>query len=701
MKYNNNFKSLVKKYIFISVFPAIILGLVTIFVLFSKLAKDTKALNNNIIEQSQRMIDTEIQKLLNVSLQIASNDTIVDYIKDYEYKNDKNRYATYEVINELKRLHTNISVCDELLLLIEDDILISNLTVYSFKDYFERNIYTENSEKNAEEWLEDITQTGMKYAFLVSEDGEVVLGCRKLGLRTSSKDIYFITKINTGYLSSMFEETSMEGDIDVSILDRNENVIEISRSSDISRKEVLIYESKLFDFKYQVCVSDYDMNGNVGFIISVFVLLLIVIVLISLIAAKVQTTQLNDVMCAVFNEKQKLEVDLKEQIGIAKRKILYNLLVNASVNENDLTMLKTYYPFFQNAFTVMAISLGMKRDVEEICYNSDTIMLQIIELLNRELKGCHVNFEEIRIDTCRYVYVMEVLKPDQEKKIEKLPMKLKEAYDIQMYVGIGETVQDIHDIHEPYEEALSALRFGMIKQTDDIVYYTNIKNIEKSRIYYSRDKELMLVNEIKKGDETRVREIFEEIYQVNFCERCLSYIKLRILMQCIAHTILELIDDIYFEEQDEHERYLRSCYYLLKNVDSLECFHELYKICINLCKKGVSSDSGYELRERINEYIEQNYCNDELSLEMLSDHIGISYSYMSRSFKEYFGTNFKQYITEMRMKKACELLSEDKFTVKEVANMTGFCSSNSFIRLFKKYYGITPEKYAKQVNNRR
>ena len=172
-------------------------------------------------------------------------------------------------------------------------------------------------------------------------------------------------------------------------------------------------------------------------------------------------------------------------------------------------------------------------------------------------------------------------------------------------------------------------------------------------------------------------------------------------MQCIAHTILELIDDIYFEEQDEHERYLRSCYYLLKNVDSLECFHELYKICINLCKKGVSSDSGYELRERINEYIEQNYCNDELSLEMLSDHIGISYSYMSRSFKEYFGTNFKQYITEMRMKKACELLSEDKFTVKEVANMTGFCSSNSFIRLFKKYYGITPEKYAKQVNNRR
>jgi len=367
-------------------------------------------------------------------------------------------------------------------------------------------------------------------------------------------------------------------------------------------------------------------------------------------------------------------------------------LMHIAVNENDLSVLKTHYTHLQNGFTVMVASSGMKKDMNTI--------MALTELVNRELKTSGISFEEVKIDNYRCVYVIEAITNVQEEVLQKLPEKSRNVYGMQMYIGVGGDVQDIHDLHESYEKALSALRFAMIRQAGEGIFYESIKDIEKSKICYSLETRYLLMNEIKKGEDARVAEILDEIYQMNFCDRCLSYVNLRILIQGIAQTILELVDDIYSEKQDEHERYVRSCYYLLNHMDVSESFCEFCKICMSLCRKHTQSDSNLELRNRIDEYIEQNYCNAELSLEMLSDYIGMSYSYMSRSFKEYFGTNFKQYITEMRMKKACELLSEDKYSVKEVAAMIGCYSSNSFIRLFKKYYGTTPEKYTKQVNNR-
>lgn len=70
--------------------------------------------------------------------------------------------------------------------------------------------------------------------------------------------------------------------------------------------------------------------------------------------------------------------------------------------------------------------------------------------------------------------------------------------------------------------------------------------------------------------------------------------------------------------------------------------------------------------------------------------------YLSSFFKEQTGENLSDYINRVRLSKAKLLLKGSNMTVNEAALKTGYNNCNTFIRVFKKYEGITPGKYKEQ-----
>lgn len=91
--------------------------------------------------------------------------------------------------------------------------------------------------------------------------------------------------------------------------------------------------------------------------------------------------------------------------------------------------------------------------------------------------------------------------------------------------------------------------------------------------------------------------------------------------------------------------------------------------------------------------IEENYADPNLSLNLLADQCNTTTSYLSRLFKESFGINFVDYLNQYRIEQAKELLLTTGKPVKEIASTTGFNSQQNFIRVFKKYAGITPGQF--------
>ncbi|MDY5930509.1 MAG: helix-turn-helix transcriptional regulator [Candidatus Ornithospirochaeta sp.] len=93
----------------------------------------------------------------------------------------------------------------------------------------------------------------------------------------------------------------------------------------------------------------------------------------------------------------------------------------------------------------------------------------------------------------------------------------------------------------------------------------------------------------------------------------------------------------------------------------------------------------------INSIIDENLNND-ISLGMLSEKLGIREDALSRSFKSLMGCNYMEFITEKKMKRAVELLHEG-YAVQEIASELGYRSPQYFIKVFKSAFGITPHKY--------
>ncbi len=101
---------------------------------------------------------------------------------------------------------------------------------------------------------------------------------------------------------------------------------------------------------------------------------------------------------------------------------------------------------------------------------------------------------------------------------------------------------------------------------------------------------------------------------------------------------------------------------------------------------------GVHVMEHCCEYLQKHYM-EEITLETVAEKYYFNPSYFSTLFKNYSGTSFSSYLTELRMKKAKELLASTDDKVKEIAVKAGYRDPNYFIRAFKKFYGYTPDEY--------
>ncbi|MBD5550495.1 MAG: response regulator [Lachnospiraceae bacterium] len=117
-----------------------------------------------------------------------------------------------------------------------------------------------------------------------------------------------------------------------------------------------------------------------------------------------------------------------------------------------------------------------------------------------------------------------------------------------------------------------------------------------------------------------------------------------------------------------------------------EMFHTL-KLC--LCDNAGAQG---QLTERAMRYIEENLAAD-LSLEQIADHLHISSSHLSRTFKKTADISLTDYINQVRINKAKELLLGTDVYIYAISEMVGYHDATYFSSIFKKLTGISPSEY--------
>ena len=93
-------------------------------------------------------------------------------------------------------------------------------------------------------------------------------------------------------------------------------------------------------------------------------------------------------------------------------------------------------------------------------------------------------------------------------------------------------------------------------------------------------------------------------------------------------------------------------------------------------------------------YLEANYTDASLNNCILAKHAGVSEVYFRRLFTEHYGTTPKQYICNIRIQRAKQMLNEGQRSVSEISEACGFSGIHHFCRSFKQRTGMTPLEYA-------
>lgn len=133
----------------------------------------------------------------------------------------------------------------------------------------------------------------------------------------------------------------------------------------------------------------------------------------------------------------------------------------------------------------------------------------------------------------------------------------------------------------------------------------------------------------------------------------------------------------------KHDGYYHKCMSLLYAV-----FAELDKINISYLP-----EEKYFIIKPAVDYIDNNFLSENISCEFLSDLCGVSYSYFKRLFIMKFGTSPIKYITKKKVSYACDLLVSNKYSVSDIASMTGYENVYYFSRVFKESTGMSPTEY--------
>lgn len=357
-------------------------------------------------------------------------------------------------------------------------------------------------------------------------------------------------------------------------------------------------------------------------------------------------------------------------------KILYGISVD---KEMQMVVIGENSLFYYNLYTLCLLVSEKSVDLDELKKDIDKSRQRVISYC--------LNVE----DMITAIILNHDDDIDIDEWLEEIEQIVNENH-INYYgtLFVGNTCNSIDKIHKSYRVArrLIDYRIENYERNSTICYCNELIDMSNI-IYYPIHIEIRLINLLKESNIKTIVKVINDIVDQNRERMGLSLGNARFLAYNLIITAARAIESIN-QEYDCFAAFLR-----IETLEEVEAILDYVKdIYIDIIQifDDHKNESDNELMKKIEQFMDQNYCMDNISLSMLAMHVGKPEYYVSRFIKKNFGENFLEYLHRMRMNKAKGLL-DSGLKVHEVAKMTGYSNDITFRRTFKKYEGITPSEY--------
>lgn len=267
------------------------------------------------------------------------------------------------------------------------------------------------------------------------------------------------------------------------------------------------------------------------------------------------------------------------------------------------------------------------------------------------------------------------------------------------FLTYGHPVKSLDEIYLSYEEASTLIkrRFFCI-QGQHTLGYSELPTMISNSLIISDDKLNMycnaLTNYLQANNRKQVASTLfameQYLYNVD------SSIKsIRLFLADLLLQLKENINKIYNNSRVSFPSNSAI-------IDYIEHSHYLYEIILYISEqvKSIMDSNDNSSRDAILDdilyYIDNNYQNN-IKLETIAPLFGYNSAYLGKLFTKVIGENFNSYIDHRRIEHSKKLLERQNIKVYEVSERVGYKNVDYFHKKFKKYVGISPAEYRKQL----
>ena len=276
---------------------------------------------------------------------------------------------------------------------------------------------------------------------------------------------------------------------------------------------------------------------------------------------------------------------------------------------------------------------------------------------------------------------------------------IREGSDIDFLVTAGQIYDSLAGISLSYSEALRVLEYRTLLEEKEILLFSELKNLEKSRTfrYLSYlDDEYKIYNLLAAGNYDEAKTVMEG--GINSIEE--NYLDIDILKLRLAgfqNILIEALNTILRSDRENLKN-------LVKKIMECKSFLQFRKTADLIFSELalLSPDRNVsDIALSAKKYIEKNYSSKNISGPGIAESLGVTTQYLSKIFKEVNDTGLLQYINICRIEEAKKiLLEESDISVKDITKIVGYYNETTFIRNFKSLTGISPGKYREMITRK-
>ncbi|WJH36893.1 AraC family transcriptional regulator [Paenibacillus sp. CC-CFT747] len=267
---------------------------------------------------------------------------------------------------------------------------------------------------------------------------------------------------------------------------------------------------------------------------------------------------------------------------------------------------------------------------------------------------------------------------------------------MQVIVAVSQPTLQAKDIPPLFAELRQVVRYRDLQREGQIIDMEDVVPEKKERSDYPFELEAAILEAVKLGIReeaaTRTAEFVEALVHRSGKEYAVQQGIVQ-LFGGIQHVIMEagVPSQGAYDGVDKLEQ-------LLQLKEPAKMVEFLEKAILTPYMDELEKDQlrhRKQLVDRATDFLQSNFTN-EVSLETCAEQLGVSKFTLSRAFKQTVGINFIDYVTRLRVEKSKEMLRGTDWKVSDIAERIGYQPSH-FIRLFKKFEGMTPGQYRDNV----